>query len=1004
MTVKNIFDQLWPANIREAKDSAPDEPPIESDELSQFAFPVHSGVAPRLEEWMLIGFFGLLFLATSMLQFFLKSNVHAHQGEQLGFGTIIAIGCYCLLFTEAKRSLRDHIFVVASVFLLGFFFVVIKTWELFLGIGAIGGCFLLDRFLVHNVAIRSAVPATIEQAEEIEESLEDRFSWMPNFRHSVWTYLLPLALYLWATTSVRYDFEKRPETGLRELPMLILAALVIYPWVVDRLAPFMGGKRYGFDVLLSEFWAAVQSWLTYNWKGAKHPAVFESAGGTAWQRKLCLFGALILFIPSAMPRHFFLLDLDKQHKQYIERRMDLQHILNEKRKGRGDDPVLPQLKTSEEMKHFDPEIDDFESDFLNDYQSESEEEVYFVAFQNGELNPRQRQDIEEVERRVREAREKTEAAKQDLYFEAQRRGTMTSPTRLLGFFGNVVLFVTIPCVPFLTLVAFLFAGSARTFAAWSDEGLPIPTDNIYTTENLPRILQRLRQSDGGERNTDLLWALSANEQTPVVVPREILREHVHFLGDTGSGKTSLGISPIVSQLLASGDCSVVVLDLKGDDQSLFELVRDGARRRSGASDDIDSTEWDYPFRYFSVADGKASHIFNPLRQRAYQESSLIQRADLISTGLGLQYGTDYGRKYFSDANFNFLQAALSVDPDVSSFAGLLPTLSQGKLKGIDAETRRAASNLKTSVQRLSGVGSLNVVTGEGPEEFPDAANIDLIDIFEKPQALFFSLPAATGSVVSADIARLVLFSIINAAQKAAKPRKQVFVVIDEFQRVVSENIAVLMQMARSHDVGLLLANQSLSDLNQGGTDITAAVTNNTRIRQIFGISDPEELKKLAQSSGEKMVMSRAFEMAKDWLLFGTGLFGGMIIRTTMQETISTRLRVNDLIEASDHPFRSILLLRRGEGLARFQGYPFIIESVFHIDQEEYRRRLNAPWPEPSGTAKVAQPPHIETSPEKDEKPPVAAPAPAGEVQRLLKILDGEPDAPPEADSTDSPEL
>ncbi len=59
--------------------------------------------------------------------------------------------------------------------------------------------------------------------------------------------------------------------------------------------------------------------------------------------------------------------------------------------------------------------------------------------------------------------------------------------------------------------------------------------------------------------------------------------------------------------------------------------------------------------------------------------------------------------------------------------------------------------------------------------------------------------------MSAEVARLVLFELMNAAQQAPKPFRQVFVITDEFQRAVSGNIEALLPMARRHDISLILA-------------------------------------------------------------------------------------------------------------------------------------------------------------------------------------------------------
>ena len=60
-----------------------------------------------------------------------------------------------------------------------------------------------------------------------------------------------------------------------------------------------------------------------------------------------------------------------------------------------------------------------------------------------------------------------------------------------------------------------------------------------------------------------------SDGSPLIVPREVCNEHIHFLGDSGGGKTSQGLLPTMEQLLASGDCSMVVLDLKADSMELL---------------------------------------------------------------------------------------------------------------------------------------------------------------------------------------------------------------------------------------------------------------------------------------------------------------------------------------------------------------------------------------------------------------------------------------------------
>jgi len=58
-----------------------------------------------------------------------------------------------------------------------------------------------------------------------------------------------------------------------------------------------------------------------------------------------------------------------------------------------------------------------------------------------------------------------------------------------------------------------------------------------------------------------------------------------------------------------------------------------------------------------------------------------------------------------------------------------------------------------------------------------------------------------------------------------------FVVIDKFQRMVANNLEHMLQVARSMNVGVILANQSMEDLKTRGTDLIPALEANCRFRQ-----------------------------------------------------------------------------------------------------------------------------------------------------------------------------
>lgn len=535
--------------------------------------------------------------------------------------------------------------------------------------------------------------------------------------------------------------------------------------------------------------------------------------------------------------------------------------------------------------------------------------------------------------------------------------------------ANCLVAVTSPLV-------LCFACGTPAFVELSQDGYEIPIQQVYTTENWQKLIDHLRTVDGGKFKDHFLLGVNAYDWTPIILPRAVLREHMHIVGDTGSGKTAMGIAPGVEQMCRFGDCSVVVIDLKGDDQTLAEILRTAACSLSGLprNTGLDSALWKIPYRYFHPSANKPSHSFNPFQQECYKLMSDVERAEFIAQSLGLIYGTDYARKFFSDSNSLRLLQVLREHPDIRSFEELLFYLRSTPPNPQFPRSQATGENVDSAVNRLADVAALNQLKPVGPGPDPDASSrIDLMDLFVRPQSLLLSLPAATGNSTNEDTARLFLYMLIEAAQRAPRPRRQVFVVIDEFQRIVSPNIGAIMQIARSHDVALVLANQSLGDLKTAsGGVVYSAITGNTRIRQYFSVRDAAEIEGLTSTSGECLIYNASFTTSRR-IVDGRAVVAETVTYTPQ---ISTKLRRNDIIEASDHPNRSIFQLFRSIGAAQHQGYPFILESVHHISKAEHERRSLLKWPAPTpSTSRIVPQPFLKELQRK--KPPAAQNSLAG---------------------------
>lgn len=426
----------------------------------------------------------------------------------------------------------------------------------------------------------------------------------------------------------------------------------------------------------------------------------------------------------------------------------------------------------------------------------------------------------------------------------------------------------------------------------------------------------------------------AQDKSPLLVPRDLYCEHGHFLGDSGAGKTSLGVAPLVEQLGRTGDCSIIVVDLKADSMELFSTLQAAA---SGANPQIHN---DIPIKHFSNQKGLSTFGFNLLRYAFFRNLDLYLRTDILCGALGLTYGADYGEGYYSSANAAVLYHTLKTYPDITTFRELAERIgyisANAKKTELHPEIRKAGVHVQTVMDRLGSFEALNITDDGRYDQSVIDEEIDFTRVFQKPEFHYYHLSSTLGPGSSPEIARLITYSLLAAATQVER-RCQVFLVIDEFQRMVARNIEYMLQLARSMGVGIILANQSMQDLRTGTADLIPAIESNCRYRQWFAVSSAEDRQRLIEGSGETI----------EYVMSYTNSAGpnGATQSISCQERVASRLTVNDVLLASDHPRQSIVRISRGAGYAQYGGMPFVVESNYHITQEEYQRRKSLPWPD-----------------------------------------------------------
>ncbi len=513
-------------------------------------------------------------------------------------------------------------------------------------------------------------------------------------------------------------------------------------------------------------------------------------------------------------------------------------------------------------------------------------------------------------------------------------GRLFSSSNLLEVVFSIGLLILL-CAALVLLPVLLMFLAILIVGAPVFGRLSIPKPSFVPASEWKEITDRIRSSQNEIERDSLYLGRLTYDQSPMLVPSDVFREHAHFLGDSGSGKTARGLSPFIEQVLGSGNASVMVLDLKGDSPELLQTIKQGAK----TAKELNGT--DVPVRYFTQRDDLATYGFNPFKLPYWNRLNELQKTDILCGALGLNYGSDYGEGYFSSANASVLYATVSHFPEVSNFEQLRDKLayviSSPKRHGLDEKSKDAGNHVKMAVTRLASIAALNITDDCTPNQTVAEHCIDPTRLFEHPEAHYFSLSATLGPGSSPEIGRLASYMLLTAATLTER-KVPVYLVVDEFQRMASRNLDYLLQLARSMGVAVVLANQSMQDLIR--YDLTSTLETNCRYRQWFAISGWDDQERLSKASGETVDTMDSFTVSQSVSDRGTTTSTSR----SRNDFIAPRLTKNDIKLVSDDDRKSVVLINRGAGYAQYGGMPVIIESDFHISAEEYRERKDAPWP------------------------------------------------------------
>ena len=279
--------------------------------------------------------------------------------------------------------------------------------------------------------------------------------------------------------------------------------------------------------------------------------------------------------------------------------------------------------------------------------------------------------------------------------------------------------------------------------------------------------------------------------------------------------------------------------------SLFEAAREEA------------THAGLPFKWFTNITGFSSFVFNPFRQSHVPFLTTNQLTQGMLQALALEYGEDYGRGYYSSLNEAVLATYMKHHrKNIPSFKHLHAFVSdQNAYRAIGSlDDWEKTRHLAAVVDKLAQVEPLNVIA----EDFPgrrrrrsSSIKSTCRRILREKQVIYFYLSSAQEQTTVAKVAKLAMFALLTAASRRGKGEKnRVYVFVDEFQRVISDNISIFFEQARQKKLHFLLANQTIGQLDRNGVDLTDVVESCTAFKQSFRATDQKSIQRLIETSGE----------------------------------------------------------------------------------------------------------------------------------------------------------
>ncbi len=304
------------------------------------------------------------------------------------------------------------------------------------------------------------------------------------------------------------------------------------------------------------------------------------------------------------------------------------------------------------------------------------------------------------------------------------------------------------------------------------------------------------------------------------------------------------------------------------------------------------------------------------------------------SALSVSYSQAFGQSYFRDAAFELAFFVLTRHPDIASWAEFREhtedAIRHAKPWELNPESKRDGAHVLLIIKRLADLPALNDY-GQHPQQVLDTA-IDFAEAFKSPHHYHFALPVIANGFIAGEVARIVLSSLLSAAYAAKQRRTKVVLVIDEFGEAVSGDLEPLLTQARGLGIGVILANQTSSQLVKPDCDMRPIIEGNTSLQIWMQSTDREGREQMQRLGGQHIVHLK------------TKTFGPNGSSVSRNEHVTDRVSPNLISEVGSDPRRMLVRITDNDDYACYGDMIFAGRTMFHESKNAYETACGMAWP------------------------------------------------------------